>query len=83
MVPPRRRRIMKMTFITAAALVAAFVIPAFAADAFYLVQDSGTKKCSIVEVQPTLSTMTVVGAVHKTKADAETAMKANKSCVAL
>jgi hypothetical protein len=74
---------MKMTLITAAALVAAFAIPAFAADAFYLVQDSGTKKCSIVEFQPTLSTMKVVGAVHKTKADAETAMKANKSCVAL
>jgi hypothetical protein len=74
---------MKMTLVTAAALVAAFAIPAFAADAFYLVQDAGTKKCSIVEVQPTSSTMKVVGAVHKTKAAAETALKADKSCVAL
>ncbi|HEY5965288.1 MAG TPA: hypothetical protein VIU42_14835 [Xanthobacteraceae bacterium] len=74
---------MKMTFVTAAALVAAFAIPAFAADAFYLVQDTGTKKCSIVEVQPTTSTMKVVGVVHKTKAEAETALKADKSCVAL
>jgi len=72
---------MKMNLIAAAALVSAFAIPAFAADAFYLVQDTGTKKCSIVEVQPTMTTMKVVGTVHKTKSDAEAAMKANKDCV--
>ena len=72
---------MKMTLIATAALVSAFAIPASAADAFYLVQDTGTKKCSIVEVQPTMTTLKVVGVVHKTKADAEAAMKANKDCV--
>ena len=72
---------MKMNLIAAAALVSAFAIPAFAADTFYLVQDTGTKKCSIVEVQPTMTTMKVVGTVHKTKVDAEAAMKANKDCV--
>jgi uncharacterized protein YggE len=72
---------MKMNLIAAAALVSAFAIPAFAADTFYLVQDTGTKRCSIVEVQPTMTTMKVVGTVHKTKADAEAAMKANKDCV--
>ena len=72
---------MKMNLIAAAALVSAFAIPAFAADTFYLVQDTGTKKCSIVEVQPTMTTMKVVGTVHKTKSDAEAAMKANKDCV--
>jgi hypothetical protein len=70
-----------MTLIAAVALVSAFAIPAFAADTFYLVQDTGTKRCSIVEVQPTMSTMKVVGTVYKTKADAEAAMKANKDCV--
>ena len=74
---------MKMTFITATALVALFAMPAFAANEFYLVQDTGTKKCSIVEVKPTITTMTVVGAVHKTKMEAETALKADKSCVTL
>jgi hypothetical protein len=71
---------MKMTLITAAALVVAFAMPAFAANEFYLVQDTATKKCSIVEAKPTMSTMTVVGAVHKTT-EAETAMKADKACV--
>ncbi len=70
---------MKMKLITAAALVVAFAIPAFAAEEFYLVQDTATKHCSIVEAKPTESTMTVVGA-HKTRAEAESAMKEDKSC---
>ena len=74
---------MKMKFIAAAALVVAFAMPAFAANEFYLVQDTATKKCSIVEAKPTIGTMSVVGAVHKTKGEAETAMKADKSCVTL
>lgn len=74
---------MNMKFIAAAALVVALAIPAFAANEFYLVQDTATKKCSIVEAKPTISTMTVVGAVHKTKMEAETALKADKSCVTL
>jgi hypothetical protein len=82
-VPPRRGQSMNMKFIAAAAFVVALATPAFAANEFYLVQDTGTKKCSIVEVKPTISTMTVVGAVHKTKMEAETALKADKSCVTL
>jgi hypothetical protein len=74
---------MKIKLITAAALVAAFAMPALAANEFYLVQDSVTKKCSIVEAKPTISTTAIVGAVHKTKAEAETAMKADKGCSAL
>ena len=74
---------MKMTFIAAAALVASFAMPAFAANEFYLVQDTATKKCSIVEVKPTMATTTVVGAVHKTRVEAETAMKADKTCITL
>jgi hypothetical protein len=74
---------MKMTFIAVTALVASFAMPALAANEFYLVQDAGSKKCSIVEVKPTVATTTIVGAVHKTRVEAETAMKAEKSCVTL
>jgi hypothetical protein len=71
---------MKMKLIAAAALVVGFAMPAFAASEFYLVQDSITKKCPIVEAKPTVSTTAVVGAAHKTQAKAEIAMKADKSC---
>jgi hypothetical protein len=74
---------MNMKFIAAAALAVSFAMPAFAANEFYLVQDTATKKCSIVEAKPTLNTMTVIGPVHKTKVEAETAMKADKTCVTL
>lgn len=74
---------MKMKFIAAAALVVAFAMPAFAAGEFYLVQDTATKKCSIVETEPTVNRMKVVGDAHKTMAQAEAAMKADKSCVNL
>jgi len=73
---------MNMKLIAAAALAVSFAVPAFAANESYLVQDTATKKCSIVEAKPTIGTMTVVGLVHKTKLEAETAMKADKSCVA-
>ena len=72
---------MKLTFITATALVAMFAMPALAANEFYLVQDGTSKKCSVVEAKPTVSTTMIVGAVHKTRIEAEAAMKAEKSCV--
>lgn len=71
---------MKMKLIIAAALVAAFAVPAFAAGEFYLVQNTATKNCSIVEVKPEISTMKVLG-VHNTQSEAEAAMKADKSCL--
>jgi hypothetical protein len=74
---------MKMKLITAAALVVAFAMPAFAAGEFYVVQDTATKKCAIVEAKPTLNTMSVVGAAYKSHTDAEAAMKTEKTCVTL
>jgi len=74
---------MNMKLIAATALAVSFAVPALAASEFYLVQDAATKKCSIVDAKPTTSTMAVVGAVHKTKAEAEAAMKADKSCITL
>ena len=61
--------------------LAALSTSAFAAGEFYVVQDAATKKCSIVEQKPTLSTMTVVGTtVYKTQADAAAGMKVEKVC---
>jgi hypothetical protein len=51
-----------------------------AANEFYLVQDAASKKCSIVEAKPTISTMKVVGLVHKTKVEAETATRVASRC---
>ena len=66
----------------AVALVAASVAgPAFA-QAFYVVQDVKTKKCTITETKPTSTDVTVVSGdtVYKTKAEAETGMKTVKVC---
>jgi hypothetical protein len=68
----------------AAVLVGALAIPAFAQSTeFYVVQDKTTKKCTIVDKKPTVSTQTVVtpgGTVYKTRAEAETGMKSIKVC---
>ena len=66
-----------------AMLVAAFITPALAADEFYVVRDSTTKKCMIVDKKPATSTTTVVnegGKVYTTKTEAESAMKTVKVC---
>lgn len=67
--------------IAGAVLFAAFAGPALAAD-YYIVQDSGTKKCSIVDKRPTVTTTTVVGGdkVYTTREEASTAMKTVKVC---
>jgi hypothetical protein len=74
---------MKFRMIAAAGLVAAFAAPALAADEFYVVQDVSTKKCTIVDKKPVDTSMTVVsplGTVYKTRAEAETGMKTVKVC---
>ena len=56
-------------------VVAALAAPAFGQTVeFYVVQDTATKKCTIVDKKPTVSTMTVVspsGTVYKTRTEAE------------
>ncbi len=49
----------KVKAILAASIVALFVAPAFAADEFYVVQDSKTKTCTIVDKQLVDTTTTV------------------------
>jgi ABC-type sugar transport system substrate-binding protein len=56
--------------------------PPSAASSFYLAQDTATMKCEVVEAQPAAGgSMKVIGAAHSTKASAETALKADKTCV--
>lgn len=72
-----------MKKIFGALLVTAFMVPAVAqADEFYVVRDSTTKKCTVVNKKPTVKTTTVVGdgTVYKTKTEAEGAMKKVKVC---
>jgi hypothetical protein len=73
----------KMKKLVAIAMLVAFVSPALAADEFYVVQDVKTKKCTIVDKKPTVTTMTVVspgGTVYKSRTEAETGMKTIKVC---
>jgi len=63
--------------------LAALVTPALAANEFYVVQDTASKKCSVAEQKPTVATSTLVSTTaYKTQAEAETAMKADKICAA-
>jgi hypothetical protein len=71
---------MRMKLAIAATLVA-FVTPSLAAD-FYIVQDTTTKRCRIVEQKPTTRTTVIVGGdrVYTTREQAEGAMKTVKVC---
>jgi uncharacterized protein YdeI (BOF family) len=71
-----------MKKIILAAVLAAFVTPALAADEYYVVQDVKTKKCTIVDKKPVTTETTVVGdgTVYKTRTEAETGMKTVKVC---
>jgi hypothetical protein len=75
--------------------ILAFAAPSFAAEpdktepaktvglasSFYLVQDTGTMQCQVVETQPVAGgTTKLIGAAHPTKVAAETALKADKAC---
>jgi hypothetical protein len=70
-------------FAIAAALATAIVVPAFAQTAteYYVVQDTTTKRCTIVDKKPTTTTVVQVGPMaFKTRTEAETGMKTIKVC---
>jgi hypothetical protein len=73
---------MTKTILTASLLAAAFTMPAFADESYYVVRDATTKKCTVVNEKPTTTTTTVVGdgTVYKTKTEAESAVKTTKVC---
>ena len=71
-----------MRKIVLALALVALASPALAQE-FYVVQDTTTKKCTIVDKKPTVTSMTIVspaGTVYKTRAEAETGMKTVKVC---
>jgi hypothetical protein len=71
---------MRIKLLVAAAGLVAFATPSLAAE-FYIVQDSTTKRCTIVEQKPTTQTTTVVGPMtYTTRTEAESAMKTVKVC---
>jgi hypothetical protein len=74
--------IMKKTLLIGALAFAASTIAqtAMAAE-FYVVRDTTTKKCTVVDTKPTTSTVTIVdNGTFKTKTEAETGMKTMKVC---
>jgi hypothetical protein len=72
---------MNTKLLVAAVAVAAYATPSLAAE-FYIVQDTGTKRCTIVEQRPTTRTSVVVGpgTVYTTRTEAESAMGTVKVC---
>ena len=64
------------------AVVAFTVTSAFAQTTeFYVVRDTATKKCTIVDKKPTATTTTIVdNGTFKTRTEAETGMKTIKVC---
>jgi hypothetical protein len=65
----------------AGAITLGLTAPTLAAE-FYVVQDTATKKCTIVDKKPTVTTTTVVGdgKTYTTRTEAETGMKSIKVC---
>lgn len=70
-------------YLIAAAVIATFAAPAFAATEYYVAQDAKTHACSVTDKKPDGKTMTMVGKKgYETKAAAEAAMKAAAECKA-
>ena len=77
---------MKLKIAVAGALVAGFVLPAVAQNAneYYLVQDTNTKTCKIVQEKPASggewTMISPEGKVYKTRSEAESALKTTTIC---
>ncbi len=71
----------KFLMIGALAFAATTVAETAMAAEFYVVRDSATKKCTVVETKPTSTTTTIVdNGTYKTKTEAESGMKTTKVC---
>jgi hypothetical protein len=71
----------KLLMIGALAFAATTVTESAMAAEFYVVRDSATKKCTVVDTKPTATTTTIVdNGTYKTKTEAETGMKTTKVC---
>ena len=71
----------KTLLIGALAFAASTIAQTAMAAEYYVVRDSATKKCTVVDSKPTTTTTTVVdNGTYKTKTEAETGMKSTKVC---
>jgi hypothetical protein len=78
---PEEDTLKKILMIGALAFAATVVAETASAAEFYVVRDSATKKCTVVDTKPTTTTTTVVdNGTFKTKTEAETGMKTMKVC---
>jgi hypothetical protein len=77
----RGERSMKAKCLAGAMLLVAFATPVLA-DSYYVVQDTATKKCTVVTQKPTTTTTTVVGGdkVYTSQTEADSAMKTITVC---
>jgi hypothetical protein len=60
-----------------------FVVSAAAQATYYVVQDTTTKRCSVVKERPTATTTVIVGEsgkVYATEAEAQSAIRTIKVC---
>lgn len=74
---------MKLNLVLAGAFVAGLALPVLAQTSYYVVQDTKTKHCRIVDQKPVSREMTIVGGdgvVYHTRDEAETAMRTVKVC---
>ena len=71
----------KILLIGALAFAASTIAQTASAAEFYVVHDTATKKCTVVDTKPTTTTTTIVdNGTFKTKTEAETGMKTMKVC---
>lgn len=73
---------MKKIFLSIA-ISSALILPAAAQATFYIVQDTTTKRCTVVKERPTSQTMVIVGdsgKVYATEAEATSAIRTIKVC---
>ena len=55
--------------------------PPASAPSFYLAQDTATMKCQVVNTRPSAGgSINIIGVAHASRAGAETALKADKTC---
>lgn len=76
---------MKLNALLAGAFIAAIAVPAMAQTSYYIVQDTKTKHCQIVDKQPApaereWTSVGPGGVIYHTHAEAETAMRTVKVC---
>ena len=71
----------KFLMVGVLAFAATAVAETAVAAEFYVVRDSTTKKCTVVDSKPTTTTTTIVdNGTYKTKTEAESGMKTTKVC---